>query len=145
MKVKKLYEWNGVNAWVEVAPKLGAETHIYSLAVYNGKLYGGTRSNGKLYEWASGANATYDYELKPGWHHVVAVKDTTQVHLYIDGILVASQASDAYDTDNVENLLVGSGFKDQFCGTMDKVRIYSAALTPTQVADLMVAQRQGRK
>ena len=46
MKVKKLYEWNGVNAWVEVAPKLGAETIIYSLAVYNGKLYGGTYANG---------------------------------------------------------------------------------------------------
>ena len=39
------------NAWVEVAPTLGAETHILSLAVLNGKLYGGTYPNGKLYEW----------------------------------------------------------------------------------------------
>ena len=53
----KLYEWNGINAWVEKAPKLGAETDIWSLCVYNGKLYGSTSPNGKLYEW----NAT----LKP--------------------------------------------------------------------------------
>ena len=42
--------------WREVAPKLGAETYIYSLAVYNSKLYGGTAPNGKLYEW-NDANA----------------------------------------------------------------------------------------
>ena len=46
----KLYEWNGVNAWVEKAPKLGG-TQICSLCVYNGRLYGGTAGNGTLYEW----------------------------------------------------------------------------------------------
>ena len=40
----------GGNAWVEKAPYLG-ETQIWSLCVYNGKLYGGTYPNGKLYEW----------------------------------------------------------------------------------------------
>jgi len=38
-------------AFSEVAPKLGAETYIFSLAVHNSKLYGGTGTNGKLYEW----------------------------------------------------------------------------------------------
>ena len=42
--------------WVEVAPQLNAETYIYSLAVYNGKLYGGTYPSAKLYEW-NGVNA----------------------------------------------------------------------------------------
>ena len=46
----KLYEWNGVNAWVEKAPYVG-ESQIWSLCVYNGKLYGGTATGGKLYEW----------------------------------------------------------------------------------------------
>jgi hypothetical protein len=60
-----LYEWNGTNAWVEVAPKLGAETRIYSLAVYNNKLYGGTYPNGKLYEW-NGTNAWVEVAPKLG-------------------------------------------------------------------------------
>ena len=42
--------------WVEVAPQLGTETHISTLAVYNGKLYGGTLILAKLYEW-NGVNA----------------------------------------------------------------------------------------
>ena len=52
-------------AWVEVAPKLGAETQIWSLAVYNGKLYGGTAGNGKLYEW-NGVNAWVEVAPKLG-------------------------------------------------------------------------------
>ena len=56
MENGKLYKWNGSNAWVEVAPTLGAETRICSLAVYNGNLYGGTYPNGKLYKW-NGSNA----------------------------------------------------------------------------------------
>ena len=38
-------------SWIEVAGQLGAETHIDSLAVYNGSLYGGTGNSGKLYRW----------------------------------------------------------------------------------------------
>ena len=52
----ELYEWNGTDAWVQVAPQLAAETHIRSLCVYNNKLYGGTQPNGNLYEW-NGSNA----------------------------------------------------------------------------------------
>jgi hypothetical protein len=39
------------NVWAEVAPQLGAETAIRSLCEFGGKLYGGTMSLGKLYEW----------------------------------------------------------------------------------------------
>ena len=49
-----LYEWNGTNAWVEVAPNLSQD--VWSLAVFNGKIYGGSGLFGKLYEW-NGTNA----------------------------------------------------------------------------------------
>ena len=51
MVLRKNYIYIDGNAWVEKAPKLGGETSIRSLCVYNGKLYGGTAPNGKLYEW----------------------------------------------------------------------------------------------
>jgi len=51
----KLFEWNGVNAWVEKAPKVGVNGYVHSLAVYNGKLYGSTEK-GTLFEW-NGENA----------------------------------------------------------------------------------------
>jgi len=43
-----LLEWNGVDAWVEVA-SLGAY-NIWGLKAFNGSLYGGA-SNGALYKW----------------------------------------------------------------------------------------------
>jgi len=52
-------------AWHEKAPKLGNESYIYSLAVYNNKLYGGTRSGGKLLEW-NGTDAWVEKAPKLG-------------------------------------------------------------------------------
>ena len=62
---------NSSKTWVEVAPTLGTETSILSLAVYNNKLYGGTYPNGKLYEW-NGTNAWVE----------VAPKLGTETHIY---------------------------------------------------------------
>ncbi|MCK5602098.1 chitobiase/beta-hexosaminidase C-terminal domain-containing protein [Candidatus Pacearchaeota archaeon] len=46
----KLLEWNGVNAWVEKAAVSG--NYVFSLGVFNGKLYGGMGlDDGDLYEW----------------------------------------------------------------------------------------------
>ena len=50
MVLRKNYICINGNAWVQKAPNLGGEGYIYSLCVYNGKLYGGT-ATGKLYEW----------------------------------------------------------------------------------------------
>jgi len=61
----KVVDQTATNAWVEVAPTLGAETYIFSLAVFNNKLYGGTYPNGKLYEW-NGTNAWVEVAPKLG-------------------------------------------------------------------------------
>ncbi|KKM88944.1 hypothetical protein LCGC14_1253610 [marine sediment metagenome] len=45
-----------VGAWAEVAPQLVGQSTIFSLAVFNGKLYGGTALLGRLFEW-NGVNA----------------------------------------------------------------------------------------
>ena len=54
--LRKNYITIGGTAWVEKAPKLGTESYILSLCVYNGKLYGSTATGGRLYEW-NGSNA----------------------------------------------------------------------------------------
>ena len=50
MVLRKNYITIGGTAWVEKAPSLG-ESQIWSLCVFNGKLYGGTAGSAKLYEW----------------------------------------------------------------------------------------------
>ena len=43
-------------AWEQKAPQLNSQSYIQSLAAFNGKLYGGTSTGGKLFEW-NGSNA----------------------------------------------------------------------------------------
>ena len=45
----KLYEWDGINSWVIVAPSQGTSS-IEGLIVFNSKLYG-VQLNGRLLEW----------------------------------------------------------------------------------------------
>jgi hypothetical protein len=47
----KLYKWNKGSTLNMVAAKLGTESWIESLYVYQNKLYAGTYPNGKLYQW----------------------------------------------------------------------------------------------
>jgi len=60
----RLFRWNGTNAWIQVAPQLNGQETIFTLAVFNGALYGGTQHNpglgpeapsGLLFKW-NGAN-----------------------------------------------------------------------------------------
>ena len=51
-----LYEWDGVNAWIQRTVALASGTSINTLAVHNGNLYGGT-SLGSLLEWTTGDSA----------------------------------------------------------------------------------------
>lgn len=37
--------------WTQMAPQLESQTSIFALAVFNGKLYGSTGANGRLFEW----------------------------------------------------------------------------------------------
>jgi len=78
------------DAWVEVAPTLGAETHILSLAVYNSKLYGGTFPNGKLYE-ANAVLETISYNANKIVHYLTSA--TTKRHWRLS-------VTDAANTDS---------------------------------------------
>ena len=46
----KLYQWDGVSLWTQVAGALGTEKPI-CLCVFGGDLYAGTQGTAKLYKW----------------------------------------------------------------------------------------------
>jgi len=56
-----LFEWNGTNAWIQVAPVLNSQTAIWHLKEFGGDLYGSTGPDdtgtaGRLFKW-NGTNA----------------------------------------------------------------------------------------
>jgi hypothetical protein len=80
--------------------------------------------------------ATYD---DGNWHHFAAIKDgTTDMYLYIDGVLIDSEGTvDATGTlANDDRVYVGiddDGSSNPFDGELDELKIYRFALTSDQV------------
>lgn len=75
------------------------------------------------------------------WHFIVGVWDTANVYLYVDGILNNSKASTLY---NVTPDVIGSIGSNPsasvfFAGYLDEIRIFSRALTASEVLGLYLA------
>ncbi len=98
-----------------------------------------------LHFWGCGSN--YDFNTNQTipldqWSNVVVTYNGSTVIVYLNGVLIASQArtmvSQGSSTPQVE---IGSaslmdGTPDYFTGNVDDVRIYTRALSPTEVSEL---------
>ena len=92
---------------------------------------------------ASGVTgAAYAGEFADGeWHHLVGTFDKTlgsnRVKVFIDGILRAQE--DGYAEDIIagdEGITIGTWQENYFNGLIDEVRIYSTALTASEIKAL---------
>ena len=71
------------------------------------------------------------------WHHVTYLGDTTSVRLYIDGVLVGSDATTPPPTFNGPLSFGGSSqFSEDTTGLMSDVAIWNEALTDNEVKGL---------
>jgi hypothetical protein len=75
------------------------------------------------------------------WHHLVAVRGGGRVKLYVDGV----KETDDPDSDSGQTVSINGngpfignypGLTEQVHGTLDEVRIYNRALTPTEIVAL---------
>ncbi|MFM8357323.1 MAG: LamG-like jellyroll fold domain-containing protein, partial [Verrucomicrobiota bacterium] len=72
------------------------------------------------------------------WHHVVAVREGTVGRIYLDGVLAAS-ASGTVQALNSLNVFLGYDGRDSngyYRGLIDEVRLYSRALSASEVTSL---------
>ena len=78
------------------------------------------------------------------WHHVVGVRDSVNINLYLDGSLIDSTA-DTTDTsiDSTNPLLIGAGttvntgvIGNFFEGLIDEVSIWDTALSSDAVTEI---------
>ncbi len=87
--------------------------------------------------------------LKPGrWQHVAVVGDGREIILYLDGKeAVRGPGGKPLLPNPALGFQIGNGFADQRCftGAIDDVRIYSRALTPTEIANLAADHDAGVK
>ena len=114
------------------------------VGISTGKLFCGTLPSGHVMSLEAGKSVTYDRALSPGWHHLVAVRDTGRLQLYIDGNRVAE--SDAFDPSQYHlstdgPLKIGFGQHDYFNGRMKDLRIYSRALSADDIEEVQAVAK----
>jgi hypothetical protein len=92
---------------------------------------GATGSCGAFYGCAEGGTVT------AGWHLVTATFDGTQARLYVDAILVATETFTAPGTTNIP-LYIGRYSLGSYAwnGAIDEVRLYTVALSATEITAL---------
>ena len=77
------------------------------------------------------------------WKHVVGVRESGSIKLYLNGSLVSTQTDSTGNIDSTDNLIIGAGTNASsgaignfFDGLIDEVAIWNTALTSTQVQSI---------
>lgn len=125
-----------------------AEYFPYEFSIFNSSsLYEGrvkfTRSDG-----ISTLTLTSSLAINDGtYHHIGTVKSGSTLSLYVDGVLQSSGEDVKQQPINTHTLLFGALDKqgtNQFSGSLDEVRFYSTAATPTQLSGSLADNKHGR-
>jgi hypothetical protein len=140
LPLAEIYRYDGDENWtrfgrVDRTPDVKYR-RAWSMAVFQGRLFVGTLPSGRVLSIETGRNVTYDRELKPGWHHIAAVRGENTLKLYIDGAPVAESSrvnAEDYDQSIDEPLRIGFGAQDYFRGRISDVRLYRGELTSSQI------------
>ncbi|MBP7933833.1 MAG: LamG domain-containing protein [Phycisphaerae bacterium] len=143
LPLAKVYRHDGGTTWTEIGwldstPDIRYR-RVWSMAVYKGKLFAGTMPSGHVWSFEAGCNVTCDHEFPPDWHHVAAVRDDSQLRLYVDGLLVTRSRSfkpGDLDLSNGAPLRIGIGSHDYFRGRLADLGFYRVALSDDTIAEL---------
>jgi len=106
----------------------------YGMALFGDTLIFGF-DDADLAEYGTVATGVTDGD----WHHVVGVFDGSELSLYIDGSLASSTPSfGGIPAVNTQDLAIGSffGLGAALNGEIDQLRIYSEALSTSEIVDL---------
>jgi Concanavalin A-like lectin/glucanases superfamily len=112
---------------------------VWTMAVYQGRLFAGTLPSGRVCAMEAGQVATWDHAFPTGWRHVAAVRDAGVLRLYVDGVAVAaSRASGAPELDVTTGrpLTIGFGASDFFRGRLGDLRLYERPLGAREISVL---------
>jgi hypothetical protein len=120
-------------SWRTVVLKEQPSNYIYALyssASDNGRPQGRIRVNGSNFSASGPSRLTTSV-----WAHLALTYDGSNLRLYVNGSLVATQAASGAMVNSSSPLRIGgsSVFGRYFRGRIDEVRIYNRALSATEI------------
>lgn len=142
LPLAQVYRYAGGDGWrnlgqLDATPDV-TYRRVWCMAGYGGRLFAGTLPSGHIYSADLGPCVTSDRSLPGGWRHLAGVRSGGELRLYVDGKLAGvSPPFDAtLDVSGDGPLWLGRGPYDHFHGTLRDVRLYRAALTAEEIAEL---------
>lgn len=144
LPLAQVYRFDGDGQWtltgrVDTTPDVKYR-RAWTMAVYQGKLFCGTLPSGHVMSLEAGKCATHDRSLEPGRRHVAAVRRGDRLHLFVDGVSVASSTPfdpAGFDLNTTVPMTIGLGMHDYFTGGLKDLRIYRRALSDREVTALV--------
>lgn len=129
--------------------KLPTDIYPYHFEIYNqtaepslvGKI-SFKRSDGSAILHLTSSNALNDSE----YHHVCAVKSSTTVNLYVDGVLQGSKVDVTEQPTNGYHLIFGAedlNNQNQYSGSLDEIRFYNIAGSGLNVSRSLAEKEAG--
>lgn len=126
--------WDSNDSWSAIAMKTssGSWTNGYGLYAH---------SNGTVNFYVTRWNqnrASASFAADGAWHHVAGTYDGSSVRIWVDGVEGTPDAYTGNITDAADSFEIGRGASNSynFNGSIDDVRVYNRALTPTEVQTL---------
>lgn len=119
----------------ELVQKMEASTDGWEIFYWNNS--GTSRIQFKIWKSTSDISVWADNIADGSWHHLVAVKDAANLHIYLDGAYVDSTSHTLGPVATTRPLQIGGRDGDSWAdynGLIDEVRIYKCALDSAQVA-----------
>ncbi|MBX3438500.1 MAG: LamG domain-containing protein [Planctomycetaceae bacterium] len=143
LPLAEVYRYDGDGDWQKISrldqtPDV-MYRRVWSMAVFQGRLFAGTLPSGRVHSVEIGRNVTSDRSLEPGWHHIAAVRETGRLKLYLDGSLTAAStpfAADEFDLTVDQPLRIGFGTTDHFRGRLADLRLYSRSLSADEIRQI---------
>ena len=143
LPLAEVYRFDGPGSWTKIG-SLDTTPNVtfrraWTMCEFQGRLFCGTLPTGRVFSMEAGRNVTYDRALKPGWHHLAAIRQGGRLSLHLNGQLVATSArfdAASYDLALDQPLKIGFGQNDYFRGSLRDVRIYNCALSDREIFKL---------
>ena len=104
------------------------------------------RNNNNIQFWLNSTvlNSPFTVPLNT-WTHIAAVYDGSNMYVYANGTLIASQAAPASLPSTTNPFYIGNriGGSELFTGNLDEIRVWTTARTAEQIAGSMNCELQG--
>lgn len=143
LPLAEVYVYEGDTTWMRLE-QLDKTPDVqyrraWTMAEHDGKAFCSTLPSGNIYGFEAGKSVMSPDPVPPGWQHVVAVKKSDRLQLYINGNLVSRRDfSDATEFNLLSDssIKIGFGSNKHFNGKIREFRIYKRVLSTVEIKKL---------